>query len=101
MFFYFFLYQGIIKEFGPKLTELTYQLLPAGLELLRRYLSEIVKTVDSTMVQSYINLINYQFSKSLAPMGTRTSLSSDSIGKIRNIYIFFPFENFDITSIDI
>ena len=56
-----------MKEYVPVIGNLTYQLLPDGLGVLRKNLREIVGTVDAAMVQSYINLMNFR----IGPMAGR------------------------------
>ncbi|XP_058804505.1 dynein axonemal heavy chain 1-like [Phymastichus coffea] len=45
---------------AARVSELAYFFLPAGLAFLRSNLKEIVSSVDSGLVQSYINLMNCQ-----------------------------------------
>lgn len=49
------------------ITELTRQFLFPGLKILRGHLQEIVSTVDSGMIQSYINLMDFR----IGPMAGR------------------------------
>ncbi|XP_011297154.1 dynein heavy chain 1, axonemal-like [Fopius arisanus] len=58
-----------MQEFAVELSELTYQLLPSALTILRTQLREIVTTVNVMMVQAYINLINLRFSPELSGEG--------------------------------
>lgn len=47
--------------------KLTNELLFPGIKILREQLKEIVSTVDSAIIQSYINLMNYR----IGPMAGR------------------------------
>lgn len=50
-----------MKEHVTTISSLTYQFIPDGLELLRTSLREIVETVNSSMVHSYTNLMDFRF----------------------------------------
>lgn len=56
-----------MSEYVDEIAELTRQFLFPGLKVLRNDLREIVNTVDSGMVQSYINLMNFR----IGPMAGR------------------------------
>ncbi|KAK2581766.1 hypothetical protein KPH14_002245 [Odynerus spinipes] len=56
-----------MNDHRKKIHKLTGELLFPGIELLRQQLREIVSTVDSAMVQAYINLMNYR----IGPMAGR------------------------------
>lgn len=56
-----------MSEYVDEIGELTRQFLFPGLKVLRNDLREIVSTVDSGMVQSYINLMNFR----IGPMAGR------------------------------
>ncbi|XP_060831781.1 dynein axonemal heavy chain 1-like [Bombus pascuorum] len=56
-----------MSEYVDEIAELTRQFLFPGLKLLRNELREIVNTVDSGMVQSYVNLMNFR----IGPMAGR------------------------------
>lgn len=49
-----------ISEHAEEVSDLAYFFLRPGLKFLRDHLREIVTSVDSGLVQSYINLMNYQ-----------------------------------------
>lgn len=49
-----------MSDYIEEITELTTQLLLPGLKIVRESLREIVRTVDSAVVQSYINLMNFR-----------------------------------------
>ncbi|XP_018339413.1 PREDICTED: dynein heavy chain 1, axonemal-like isoform X2 [Trachymyrmex septentrionalis] len=49
-----------MNDYIEELTELTTQLVFPGLKIVRESLQEIVRTVDSAVVQSYINLMNFR-----------------------------------------
>ena len=56
-----------MKDYTEKISELTYFFVLPGLQLLREKLHEIVGSVDSALVQSYINLMNFR----IGPMAGR------------------------------
>ncbi|XP_017758914.1 PREDICTED: dynein heavy chain 1, axonemal-like, partial [Eufriesea mexicana] len=56
-----------MSDYIEEISELTNQFLFPGLKILRNNLREIVNTVDSGMVQSYINLMNFR----IGPMAGR------------------------------
>lgn len=56
-----------MSEYVDEIAELTRQFLFPGLKVVRNDLREIVNTVDSGMVQSYINLMNFR----IGPMAGR------------------------------
>lgn len=45
-----------MNDYIEEITELTAQLVLPGLKIVRGYLREIINTVDSALVRSYINL---------------------------------------------
>lgn len=49
-----------MNDYIEEITELTTQLVFPGLKIIRESLREIVRTVDSAIVQSYINLMNFR-----------------------------------------
>lgn len=49
-----------MDDYVEEITKLTDQLVLPGLKILRESLQEIVGTVDSAIVQSYINLMNFR-----------------------------------------
>lgn len=49
-----------MNDYIEEITELTTQLVLPGLMIVRESLREIVRTVDSALVQSYINLMNFR-----------------------------------------
>jgi hypothetical protein len=51
-----------MKPHASILSNLAYTLVLPALEFLREHLIEIVATVDSGLIQAYINIMNYQFS---------------------------------------
>lgn len=61
LFFYSFSHHflQIMTEHADKVSELAYFFVPAALSFLRSSLREIVSSVDSGLVRSYINLMNY------------------------------------------
>ncbi|XP_043269180.1 dynein axonemal heavy chain 1-like [Venturia canescens] len=56
-----------MREYAETIGSLTYQLIPDGINLLRKNLREIVSTVDVSMVKAYINLMNFR----ILPMSGR------------------------------
>lgn len=49
-----------MNDYIEEITKLTTQLVLPGLKIIRENLREIVRTVDSAIVQSYINLMNFR-----------------------------------------
>lgn len=49
-----------MNDYVEEITELTTQLLLPGLRIVRESLQEIIRTVDSALVQSYMNLMNFR-----------------------------------------
>ncbi|XP_018365084.1 PREDICTED: dynein heavy chain 1, axonemal-like [Trachymyrmex cornetzi] len=49
-----------MNDYIEEITVLTTQLVLPGLKIVRESLQEIVRTVDSAVVQSYINLMNFR-----------------------------------------
>lgn len=49
-----------MDDYIEEITELSNQLVLPGLKIIRESLQEIVDTVDSTIIQSYINLMNFR-----------------------------------------
>ncbi|XP_043502299.1 dynein axonemal heavy chain 1-like [Polistes fuscatus] len=64
-----------IQDHVEKIMKLTKELLFPGIKMLREQLKEIVNTVDSMMVQSYINLMNYR----IGPMAGRDNKPPPSL----------------------
>ena len=56
-----------MKDHIEEISRLAYFFVMPGLELVRSKLREIVGTVDSALVQSYINLMNFR----IGPMAGR------------------------------
>ncbi|XP_012056092.1 PREDICTED: dynein heavy chain 1, axonemal-like [Atta cephalotes] len=54
------LFLQTMNDYIEEITELTTQLVLPGLKIVRESLREIVRTVDSAVVQSYINLMNFR-----------------------------------------
>lgn len=48
-----------MNDYIEEITELTTQLMFSDLKIIRKRLREIIRTVDSTIVQSYITLMNF------------------------------------------
>jgi len=49
-----------VNDYIEKIIKLTTQLILPGLMIVCESLREIVKTIDSALVQSYINLMNFR-----------------------------------------
>lgn len=49
-----------MSDYIEEITNLTTQLVFPGLKIVRESLREIVDTVDSAIVQCYINLMNFR-----------------------------------------
>ncbi|KAI4500001.1 hypothetical protein M0802_004871 [Mischocyttarus mexicanus] len=58
-----------MQDHVEKIMKLTKELLFPGIKMLREQLKELVSTVDSMMIQSYINLMNYR----IGPMTGRNN----------------------------
>ncbi|TGZ44717.1 Dynein heavy chain 1, axonemal [Temnothorax longispinosus] len=56
-----------MKDYIEEIIELTTQLVLPGLKIVRQNLREIVRTVDSAIVQSYINLMNFRIRPMTGP----------------------------------
>ncbi|XP_025602682.2 dynein axonemal heavy chain 1-like [Athalia rosae] len=64
-----------MKDFAQQLSDLSYHFVIPGLKLLRQELQEIVATVDSAMVMSYFNLLQYR----IGPMAGRDGKAPPSL----------------------
>ncbi|XP_011707083.1 PREDICTED: dynein heavy chain 1, axonemal-like, partial [Wasmannia auropunctata] len=70
-----------MNNYIKEITELTTQLVLPGLKIVRESLREIVRTVDSAIVQSYINLMNFR----IEPMTERDGRAPPSFAFERAI----------------
>ncbi|XP_072745723.1 dynein axonemal heavy chain 1 [Anoplolepis gracilipes] len=70
-----------MSDYIEEITDLTAQLVLPGLKILRESLHEIVDTVDSAIVQSYINLMNFR----IGPMAGREGKPPPSFAFQRTI----------------
>ncbi|KYN02640.1 Dynein heavy chain 1, axonemal [Cyphomyrmex costatus] len=64
-----------MNDYIEEITKLTTQLVLPGLKIVRESLREIVRTVDSAVVQSYINLMNFR----IKPMTRRDGKAPPSL----------------------
>nr|XP_046487754.1 dynein axonemal heavy chain 1-like [Neodiprion pinetum] len=64
-----------MQSFAETLSNLSYYFIFPGLKLLRQQLHEIIETVDSAMVTSYFNLLQYR----IGPMAGRDGKAPPSL----------------------
>lgn len=83
-----------MSEYIEGITDLTAQLVLPGLKIIRENLREIMNAVDSAIVQSYINLMNFR----IGPMAGREGKAPPSfvlqrtIRKSSNLTLYFAHE---------
>ncbi|XP_077275648.1 dynein axonemal heavy chain 1 [Temnothorax americanus] len=70
-----------MNDYIEEIIELTTQLVLPGLKIVRQNLREILRTVDSAIVQSYINLMNFR----IRPMTGREGKTPSSVAFQRTI----------------
>lgn len=70
-----------MSDYIEEITDLTAQLVLPGLKIVRENLREIMHTVDSAIVQSYINLMNFR----IGPMAGREGKAPPSFAFQRAI----------------
>jgi len=70
-----------MSDYVEEIRSLTAQLVFPGLKIVRENLREIVDTVDSAIVQSYINLMNFR----IGPMVGREGKAPPSFAFQRTI----------------
>lgn len=64
-----------MKEYAEELSDLSYYFIMPGLKLLRDNMHEIIPTVDSAMVMSYFNLLQFR----IGPMAGRDGKAPPSL----------------------
>lgn len=70
-----------MSDYIEEITKLTTQLVLPGLKIIRESLREIVRTVDSAVIQSYINLMNFR----IGPLTGRDGKPTPSFAFLKTI----------------